>query len=55
MVIETGRQPADLREMVTSPNGTTLAGLNALRDRDFCGVVEGGVAAAAARSKELGQ
>ena len=55
MVIETGREPSDLREMVTSPNGTTLAGLNALGDRDFKGVVESAIAAATARSVELGQ
>ena len=55
MVIETGREPSDLREMVTSPNGTTFAGLNALRDLDFQMVVGAAVAAATARSVELGQ
>ena len=55
MVMETGQHPKELRDMVTSPNGTTLAGLNALDDRDFSGVVHSAVEAATARSKELGQ
>jgi pyrroline-5-carboxylate reductase len=55
MVAETGEHPKELRDMVTSPNGTTLAGLNALEDHDFSAVVRGGVAAATARSKELGR
>ncbi|MGA0899933.1 MAG: pyrroline-5-carboxylate reductase [Luteolibacter sp.] len=55
MVQETGKHPKHLREMVTSPNGTTLAGLSALEERDFVGVVHSAVIAATARSKELGR
>jgi len=55
MVMETGQHPKELRDMVTSPNGTTLAGLNALDQRDFRGVVEAAVTAATDRSKELGR
>ena len=46
--------PAELREAVTSPGGTTAAGLSALRDNRFAEAVVAAVGAAAARSKELG-
>jgi pyrroline-5-carboxylate reductase len=55
MLQETGRSPADLRAMVTSPGGTTLAGLQTLEARDFATVVADGVRAATRRSRELGR
>ncbi len=52
---ETGEHPAILREKVTSPGGTTIAGLHIL-DRDgFRGTVINAVDAATARSRELGK
>ncbi len=55
MLQETGRSPADLRAMVTSPGGTTVAGLQALEAREFADVVAAGVRAATRRSRELGR
>jgi pyrroline-5-carboxylate reductase len=54
MMQETGRTPADLRDMVSSPGGTTLAGLAHLQSQGFRQAAMGAVAAATARSRELG-
>lgn len=45
---------ANLRENVTSPNGTTAAGLETLENYDFSKAVETCVTNATKRSKELG-
>ena len=45
--------PEVLRDQVTSPNGTTFAGLQRLAARDFRGLIKETVAAAKARSEEL--
>lgn len=45
---------AELRAAVTSPGGTTAAGLRALEDRAVRAALLDAVAAAAARSRELG-
>jgi pyrroline-5-carboxylate reductase len=55
MLKETGKTPKELRDMVTSPGGTTLAGLSRLAEGGFTDIVIAGVAAATHRSKELGQ
>jgi pyrroline-5-carboxylate reductase len=47
--------PAVLKDLVTSPGGTTIAGLHALESSGFRGAVMNAVSAAAARSKELGK
>jgi pyrroline-5-carboxylate reductase len=52
---ETGEHPAVLREKVTSPGGTTIAGLQALEVGGFRGTVMRSVEAAALRSMELGK
>jgi pyrroline-5-carboxylate reductase len=44
-----------LREMVTSPGGTTLAGLNFFEDKGLAAMIEGAVEAAFRRSIELGK
>jgi pyrroline-5-carboxylate reductase len=55
MLQETGETPQRLREMVTSPGGTTLAGLSELHQRGFVGHVTAAVIAATRRATELGR
>jgi len=50
---ETGGDPYRLKAMVTSPGGTTIAGLKALAERGFHGAVMEAVARATSRSREL--
>lgn len=54
MVIEDGRHPAQLKDMVTSPGGTTIAGLHELERGGLRGLIMDAVAAATNRSRELG-
>lgn len=55
MVIETGEHPGKLRDMVTSPGGTTIEGLHALEKGKLRATLMNAVEAATARSKELGK
>jgi len=55
MVLQTQESPAVLRDRVTSPGGTTVAGLAVLRERGFNEALVEAVRAAARRSAELGQ
>lgn len=55
MLDETREEPATLRERVTSPNGTTAAGLEALREHQFEQTIHACVRAAKQRSIELGK
>ena len=48
-----GAHPTLLKEMVTSPGGTTIAGLNALDEHRFKFALSQAVQAAARRSREL--
>jgi len=53
MLLATGKSPRELREAVSSPGGTTLAGLARMDRGGFVRVVKAGVAAATARSQQL--
>lgn len=55
MAIETKEHPVKLREQVTSPGGTTAAGLARLERGAFRAVVSEAVQAAMERSKDLGK
>ena len=54
MVSETMMHPALLREMVTSPGGTTIAGLSELEHGGVRAAVMDAVRAATLRARELG-
>lgn len=55
MVLETGLHPAVLKDMVTSPGGTTIAGLAALEEGAIRSSFIEAVRAAVARARELGK
>ena len=53
LAAETGRHPAELRDMVASPGGATLAGLEVLERGNLRAILMAAVEAATRRSKEL--
>ena len=53
MVEQTGMSPRELAQQVTSPGGTTLAGLAALTEHGFEASIAAGVHAASERSREI--
>jgi pyrroline-5-carboxylate reductase len=55
LCLETGRHPGELRDMVTSPGGTTIAGIKALENGGLRAALINAVEAATLRSKELGK
>ena len=54
MVLQTGEHPAVLRDQVTSPGGTTIAGLSAIEAGGLRSTLIKAVETATERSKELG-
>jgi pyrroline-5-carboxylate reductase len=55
MVLETGQHPGALKDMVTSPGGTTIEGLHELEKGRLRGTVISAVRAATEKSRKLGQ
>ncbi len=54
MVLETGLHPGQLKDMVTSPGGTTIEGIHELEKAGLRGALMNAVRAAAEKSRKLG-
>ncbi|MCY4651660.1 MAG: pyrroline-5-carboxylate reductase [Dehalococcoidia bacterium] len=54
LVKDSGKHPAELKDMVSSPGGTTIEALRALEDGGFRAAVFGAVSAAYEKSRALG-
>ena len=54
MVLQTDQHPGQLKDAVTSPGGTTIAGLAALESHGVRAAMQAAVHAATSRSRELG-
>lgn len=55
MVLETGQHPAQLKDAVTSPGGTTIEGISKLEEGKLRSTLINAVEAAALKSKKLGE
>jgi pyrroline-5-carboxylate reductase len=55
MLQESGREAAELRRQVTSPNGTTMAGLQVFEQADFHHLLHEVITSATVRSAEMGE
>ncbi len=55
MLAESAADPAELRQRVTSPGGTTMAALGVLEDRGFARAVRDAISRAAERAREMAE
>jgi pyrroline-5-carboxylate reductase len=55
MVLQTGTHPAALRDQVTSPGGTTIAGVEQLESKGLRAALIAAVRAATERARQLGK
>lgn len=55
MMLDTGEHPAQLRDMVTSPSGTSIAGVHVLEEKAVRAALIDAVVAATNRSREMGR
>jgi pyrroline-5-carboxylate reductase len=55
MVLETGQHPGLLKDMVTSPGGTTIEGLHELERGGLRATIMNAVRAAARKSRRMGR
>jgi pyrroline-5-carboxylate reductase len=53
MVIETGKHPGELKDMVCSPGGTTIQAVKVLEEKNFRGAVIDAIEACIDKSKSL--
>jgi pyrroline-5-carboxylate reductase len=53
LCLQSNKEPDQLREMVTSPNGTTFAGLKVMEEKKLRAIIVAAIEAATKRSKEL--
>jgi len=53
IILESAKHPGELKDIVASPAGTTMAGIHSLERKAFRAIVMDAVDAAARRSKEL--
>lgn len=53
LLLETGKHPGELKDMVTSPAGTTIEGVRVLEERGFRGAVIDAVRASVEKNRKL--
>ncbi|MGB3368937.1 MAG: pyrroline-5-carboxylate reductase dimerization domain-containing protein, partial [Acidaminobacteraceae bacterium] len=53
MVLETGKHPGQLKDMVTSPGGTTIEAIKVLEENAFRGTIINAMTACTGKAKNL--
>lgn len=53
LVLESGRHPGELKDMVCSPGGTTIQGVRVLEEKGMRGAVMDALAACVEKTKRL--